>query len=51
VTVASGKMLDGAQRLRNPLAIDDVLHAAAEHLRAARHHLADPATLPPSFRN
>jgi len=40
-----------AQRLRNPRAIDNHLRTAVEHLRKARSALANPATLPQSFRN
>lgn len=43
--------LDAAQHLKIRRAIDNLLEAALRHLRAARSHLADPTTLPPSFRN
>jgi cytochrome c peroxidase len=48
---AAQLMLDHAQRLSDARAIDHVLDAAAGHLRTARGHLVDPATLPSSFRN
>jgi cytochrome c peroxidase len=40
-----------AQHLPNRSAIDNLLRVAVQHLRKARSELADPATLPPSFRN
>jgi cytochrome c peroxidase len=43
--------LDVAQRLHVAWAIDELLGVALQQLRAARSALADPATLPPSFRN
>ena len=43
--------LDVAQHLPGLPAIDKLLNVAVQHLRAARSALADPATLPPSFRN
>ena len=43
--------LGAAQHLPSPPAIDNLLRLAVQHLRAARSALADPATLPPSFRN
>ena len=42
--------LDQARHLRLPQAIDPLLHVAVRQLRAARSELADPASLPPSFR-
>ena len=42
---------NAAQHLRNLQAIDNLLDVAIQHLRAARSALANPATLPPSFRN
>ena len=42
--------LDQARHLRVPQAIDHLLHVAVHHLRAARSELANPASLPPSFR-
>ncbi len=42
--------LDQARHLRVPQAIDPLLHVAVRQLRAARSELADPASLPPSFR-
>ena len=35
----------------DPVAIDNLLGVAGRHLRDARRALADPATLPPTFRN
>jgi len=43
--------LESAQRPSTRNAIDSLLRTAMLHLRAARSSLADPATLPPSFRN
>jgi hypothetical protein len=43
--------LDAARQLRVPHAIDNLLDTAVRNLRAARSALADPASLPPSFRN
>jgi hypothetical protein len=43
--------LDVAQHLPGPPAIDNLLNMAVRHLRAARLALANPATLPASFRN
>ena len=43
--------LEMAQHLSVRRAIDDLLNVAVGHLRAARSALANPATLPPSFRN
>jgi hypothetical protein len=43
--------LDVAQRLHVAWAIDELLGVALQQLRAARSALANPATLPPSFRN
>jgi mono/diheme cytochrome c family protein len=40
-----------AQHLQSAWAIDELLGVATRQLRAARSALADPATLPPSFRN
>jgi hypothetical protein len=48
---AARLMLDDAQRLPYARAIGHVLDAALVHLRQARGHLVDPATLPPSCRN
>jgi hypothetical protein len=45
-----GWTLEAARHLRAPQAIDKLLDAAARHLRAARSDLANPASLPPSFR-
>jgi hypothetical protein len=42
--------LDRAQHLKDGRAIDNLVAAAVRSLRAARSSLADPATLPPSFR-
>jgi cytochrome c peroxidase len=42
--------LDAAQHLQNRTAIDGLLTAALRNLRAARSSLADPATLPVSYR-
>ena len=49
--LAARLALEAASHLRNPKAIENLLDAAARHLRAARSALANPATLPPSFRN
>jgi hypothetical protein len=43
--------LEAAGHLRTPESIDKLLDAATRDLRAARSALANPATLPPSFRN
>jgi mono/diheme cytochrome c family protein len=43
--------LDVAQHLPGLPAIDNLLNVAVQNLRAARSALANPATLPPSFRN
>ena len=43
--------LNVAQHLPGLPAIDNLLNAAVQHLRKARSALANPATLPPSFRN
>jgi len=43
--------LDQARHLRVPQAIDTLLQAAIRNLRAARSELANPSSLPPSFRN
>jgi len=48
---AAGVALNVAQRLPNRQAIDNLLGVAVTHLRKARSALANPATLPPSFRN
>ena len=48
---AAGVALAVAQSLPNRQAIDNLLDVAVEHLRKARSALANPATLPPSFRN
>ena len=40
-----------AQSSANPQAIDNLLGVAVQHLREARSALANPASLPPSFRN
>jgi cytochrome c peroxidase len=40
-----------AQHLPDRRAIDNLLRSALEHLRKARSALANPVTLPPSFRN
>ena len=49
--IAARVALDVAQHLRIRWAIDNLLEVAVEQLRAARSALANPATLPPSFRN
>jgi cytochrome c peroxidase len=49
--LAGRQALDSAQQLQEKTAIDRLLIAALRDLRAARSSLADPATLPPSFRN
>ena len=43
--------LEAASQQPNPKAIENVLDAATRHLRGARPALANPSTLPPSFRN
>ena len=48
--LAARMTLEAARDLRAPQAIDELLDAAARHLRAARSDLANPASLPPSFR-
>jgi cytochrome c peroxidase len=47
----AGVALNVAQRLPNRRAIDNLLGVAVKHLRNARSALADPATLPSSYRN
>ena len=48
----AGKVaLEAAQKAEAPQAVVNLLHVALRNLRAARTHLADPASLPPSFRN
>jgi len=49
--LAARLALEAARDLPTPQAMDPLLEAAARHLRAARSALANPATLPPSFRN
>ena len=49
--LAARLALDAARHLRTPQSIDKLLDVAVGHLRAARSALANPATLPPSFRN
>ena len=49
--LAARLTLEAAQDAQEPMAIGNVLAAAVRHLRAARSNLADPATLPRSFRN
>jgi cytochrome c peroxidase len=49
--LAARVALEGAQLLRSRQGIDALLTTAILYLRAARSNLADPATLPPSFRN
>lgn len=49
--LAARLALEAARHLRTPESIDKLLDAATRHLRAARSALANPATLPPSFRN
>jgi hypothetical protein len=48
--LAARLALEAARHLRAPHAIDKLPEAAAGHLRAARSDLANPASLPPSFR-
>ena len=48
---AAGVALSVAQGLPNRQAIDNLLGVAVQHLRKARVALANPSTLPPSFRN
>jgi hypothetical protein len=48
----AGKVaLEAAQKGEAPQAVVNLLNVALRNLRAARTHLADPASLPPSFRN
>jgi hypothetical protein len=49
--LAARLALDQAGRLRVPQAINRLLNAATHNLRSARSELADPATLPSSYRN
>jgi cytochrome c peroxidase len=49
--LAARLALEAAQQLRTAESIDKLMDAATRHLRAARSALADPATLPQSFRN
>jgi hypothetical protein len=49
--LAAKLALQAVQQIQNPQAIDKVLDTAVRHLRAARSSLADPSSLPPSFRN
>ena len=49
--LAARLALEAARHLRAPQAIDTLLHAAVRNLRAARSELANPGSLPPSFRN
>jgi cytochrome c peroxidase len=49
--LAARQALDSARQLQETTAVDRLLIAALRDLRAARSSLADPATLPPSFRN
>jgi cytochrome c peroxidase len=49
--LAAKLALQAVQEIQNPQAIDKVLDTAVRHLRAARSSLADPSSLPPSFRN
>ena len=48
---AANVALNVAQHLPGLPAIDNLLSVAVQHLRRARSALANPATLPPSFRN
>ena len=47
---AARALLQNAQHMQQP-AIDNVLQQAASRLRAARSDLADPGTLPATYRN
>ena len=49
--LAARLALEAARHLQTPQSIEKLLDAAARQLRAARLALANPATLPPSFRN
>jgi hypothetical protein len=49
--LAAKAALDSAQHLQQLTALENVLSAAIQQLRSARSALADPATLPASFRN
>jgi cytochrome c peroxidase len=48
--LAARLAFEAARRLRNPQAIETLMETAAHSLRAARSSLANPATLPPTFR-
>jgi hypothetical protein len=48
--LAGRAALEIAQHLPIPSAIDGLLRVALQQLRGARSALANPATLPPSFR-
>jgi cytochrome c peroxidase len=45
------QLLNLGQRLPTRVAVDNALEHAARSLRAAREALADPSTLPPTYRN
>jgi hypothetical protein len=49
--IAARVVLEVAQRLPVPAAIENLPGVAVQQLRRARSTLANPATLPPSFRN
>jgi len=49
--LAARLALDQARHLRVPEAIDTLLQAAIRSMRGARSELANPSSLPPSFRN
>ena len=57
ILLARGRLLAArlafasAHQQQVPRALANVRAAAVRHLRAARSSLADPTTLPPSFRN
>ena len=48
--LAARLALEAARHVQVSQAIDKLLDLAARNLRAARSALANPATLPPSFR-
>jgi hypothetical protein len=49
--LAARLALEAARHAQVPQAIDNLLGVAVQQLRAARSDLANPGTLPPSFRN
>ena len=49
--LAARQALEAARHLQVPQAINSLLDVAVQHLRAARSDLANPASVPRSFRN